>query len=81
MKTLITYNDCQTDLQYCIIDGDYSHLRGVMINSGHNVELEKEASNLLFDNDSGEFLLSFSNDVSIVENKNWDKVVIVTFLP
>lgn len=81
MKTLIIYNDCIKELQYCIIDGDYSYLSGVMINSGQDEELERVSENLLFDRESGEPLLQFSTNVSIAESKNWNRICVITFLP
>jgi hypothetical protein len=81
MTTLIMYNDCISDMQYTILDGDYSHLNGVAINSGMNQDLERESVELLFDEETGDNLLQFYEDVSIVENKDWDKFCVITFLP
>lgn len=80
MKTLIIYNDCISEIQYCIIDGDFSHLSGTKINSGINSDLEYYTSSLLFD-DEGNYKYPFSADVKLVEDKNWDKIAVITFLP
>ena len=64
-----------------MIEGDYSHLNGVMINHyQQDKNLQEEAVNLLFDSESGNRLFTFSEDVSIIENKMWDKVALITFL-
>ena len=80
MKTLIIYNDCMSEIQYCIIDGDFTHMNGVTINSGFNSDLEYEAGLLLFD-EVGNNNYPFDNDTKLVEDKNWDKIAVITFLP
>lgn len=41
---------------------------------------ESEACKLLYD-EEGNFRIPMSNDVSIIESKNWDKVAMIIFLP
>ena len=55
-------------------------MNGVMLNSGFNSDLEYFASSLLFD-DEGNNKLQLSNDTKLVEDKNWDKIAVITFLP
>lgn len=81
MKTLIIYNDCENELQYTILEDDYSYLNGVCINSGVDPDKERKACDLLYDSKTGANLLTMSSDVSLVESKNWDKIAVVTFLP
>lgn len=81
IKTLLIYNDCENDLQYAILEGDFSFFNGVCINSGVDLKKEKEACDLLYDKETGATLLLMTNDVSLVESKNWDKIAVVTFLP
>lgn len=81
IKTLLIYNDCENELQYTILEGDFSFLNGVCINSGVDLKKEKEACDLLYDKETGATLLLMSNDVSLVESKIWDKIAVVTFLP
>lgn len=79
MKTLIIY--IEEFPEYIVIEGDYSHLNGTMINHyQQDKNLQDEAINLLFEPNSGNRLLTFSEDISIVENKEWDKVALITFL-
>lgn len=81
MKTLLIYNEIGYPLKYSILEGDYSDLNGICINSYDEDENKvKKACSLLYD-DEGNFLIDFSEDISLVENKNWDKVAIITFIP
>ena len=81
MKTLLIYNEIDHPLKYAILEGDYSGLNGTCINSfdEDRTKVEK-ACELLFD-DRGNFLIDFSDDISLLEDKNWDKVAIITFIP
>lgn len=81
MKTLIIYNPMDRPLSYCILKGDYSELNNCLINSGTNEEQQQKAIDLLFRPDSGEYKIELSDDISFVENKEWDKVAVITFLP
>lgn len=80
MKTLIIYNSTDSPLQYAIVEGDYSDLNGICINSfdEDRTKVEK-ACELLFDKD-GRFLLPFSEDISLLNNKNWDVAAAITFI-
>lgn len=80
MKTLIIYNSTDAPLQYAIVEGDYSDLNGICINSFDEDRTKVErACELLFDKD-GKFLLPFSEDISLLNNKNWDVASVVTFI-
>ena len=80
MKTLIIYNSTTEVLQYTIVEGDYSDLNGICLNSfdEDTIKVEK-ACNLLLDKDGG-FLLPFSEDISLLNNKNWDVAAVITFI-
>ncbi len=81
MKTVIIYDDLESNLRYAIVDGDYSRFHDLHINAGNaEPELESEACDFLFA-EEGEFKIDFSDDKSLLENKEWDKVAIITFLP
>lgn len=81
MKTLLIYNAIEYPLKYSILEGDYSDLNGICINSYDEDENKvKKTCSLLYD-DEGNFLIDFSEDISLVEDKNWDKVAIITFIP
>lgn len=80
MKTLIIYNSTDSPLHYAIVEGDYSDLNGVYINSfdEDTIKVEK-ACELLYDKE-GRFLLPFSEDISLLNNKNWDVAAVITFI-
>ncbi|MCE9288453.1 hypothetical protein K0G70_21240 [Bacteroides fragilis] len=80
MKTLIIYNSTDAPLQYAIVEGDYSDLNGICLNSfdEDTIKVEK-ACELLFDK-GGRFLLPFSEDISLLNNKNWDVAIVITFI-
>lgn len=80
MKTIIIYSSLEEDLLFSILEGDYSHLNKCFINSGLDTKKESEACKLLYD-EEGNFRIPMSNDVSIIESKNWDKVAMIIFLP
>lgn len=83
MKTLIIYNDIESALQFMIVEGDYSRFHNVCVNSIDGTGFEKEFSEWMFDQETGErnHLGKWSEDISLLEDKNWDKVAICTFLP
>lgn len=80
MKTLIIYNDIETPLRYVIVDGDYSHFHGVMVNAVNGTGKETEFCDFFF-NEEGYIKFDMSNDKALIENKEWDKIAITTFLP
>lgn len=80
MKTLLIYNAIEDPLKYAILEGDYSDLNGAVLSSLYTEEKSIRACELLFD-DCGNFLIDFSEDISLMEDKNWDKVAIITFIP
>lgn len=81
MKTLLIYDTVDGDLRYSILDGDYSHLNGIKINSDENPEKEEEANNLIYNDETCINKIPLFTDTSIVESKQWDKVIVITFLP
>ena len=79
MKTLIIYNEVPDKLpQFLIVDGDYSRFNGVRFNIDHH-EFEEECNDFLFEQETGNMKLTFSNDISVVESKDFDKVAMITF--
>lgn len=80
MKTLIIFNEIES-FGFAIVDGDYSHFNGVMFNSMMRHEYEQECGEFMFDDETGTYKIDFTNDSSLVENKEWDKVALITFLP
>ena len=81
MKTIIIYNDIETVLKFAIVDGDYSKFHGVVFNSMKPHEYEVECGKFLFNDESGAFKLNFTEDISLLENKGWDKIAVIIFIP
>jgi len=80
VKTIIFYNDIETAIKFAIVEGDYSRFNGVIFNSMFNHDHLTECNNFLFD-EVGNMKIEFSEDVALIEGKNWDKVALITFLP
>jgi hypothetical protein len=80
MKTLIVFNEIES-LGFAIVDGDYSRFNGVMFNSMMRHDHEQECGEFIFNDETGYMKIDFTNDISLVENKEWDKVALITFLP
>lgn len=82
MKTLIIYNTLEIQIQFLIVDGDYSRFDGIKVNLGNKHEFEEEFIDFIYDKETGELNHdSWSTDKSVIESKNWDKVAVCTWLP
>lgn len=54
LKTFIQFTDFENWPQYFLVDGDYSHLNDVLVNSADTpTELQDEAIDLLLDSETG----------------------------
>lgn len=81
MKTLIIYNPIDEELKYVIVDGDYSKFHGACINSMNGNGFENEFCDFFFHAETGKFKYKLTNDKSLIENKQWDRIAVVTWLP
>jgi hypothetical protein len=81
MKTLIVYNDLESPIQFLVVDGDFSRFHGVIVNAVEGSGFEEEFCDWMFEKDSGERNHKWSTDKSILEDKNWDRVAICTWIP
>lgn len=80
MRTLIIYNGIEEPLKYAILEGNYSELHGAVINV-YSRDKEIKSLDLLFDNQTGDFLIELSEDITLAESKDWDKIAVITFVP
>lgn len=80
MKTIIIYSSIEEDLFFFYNRRRLFSFEQMFINSGLEPEKERKACELLYD-ENGNFKISMSNDISLLESKNWDKAAIITFLP
>jgi hypothetical protein len=83
MRTLIVYVEIEKPMQFLIVDGDFKRFNGVIVNAVNGNGFEQEFCDWMFNKETGEInnLEKWSEDESILENKQWDKVAICTFLP
>lgn len=83
MKTLIIYNSIIEPLEFIVVEGDFSRFHGVRVNAVNGTGYEEEFCNFMFDENTGvrKHLGLWSEDIAMLENKNWDKVVVCTYLP
>jgi hypothetical protein len=57
VKTLIIWDNCEANLRFRLVDGDYSHLDGKYVNSaGLDEKVEKEIMELTLDPETGHTL-------------------------
>lgn len=80
IKTLVIYNDIESNLKYFIVEEDFSRFNGMQFNLTQPSPLEMEC-NLWLYNDEGFLNHPTSEDVSIVEQKQWDKIAVITWNP
>jgi hypothetical protein len=79
MRTLVFWDEIDINLQWFIVDGDWTRFKHICINGERNDEelkLGSELLKLVYNEDTGEKLITMSSDVSLIESKNWDKVII-----
>jgi hypothetical protein len=81
VRTLIIYNALDEELKYLIVDGDFSRFHGVCVNAIDDHQHTSEFCNWFYDSETGGYKFDMVNDVSVIENKEWDKVAIITWLP
>lgn len=82
MKTLIIFNDIESPIQFLIVEGDFSRFHGVMVNAVNGNGFEGEFCDWMFQKESGERNhTGWTEDKSLLENKEWEKVAICTWIP
>ena len=72
VRTLIIYYD--TTPSYCIVEGDYSRFNNIIVHVTQT-GVEEEFMEFMFD-EKGNHKHNFAKDISLIENKNWDKVAV-----
>lgn len=80
MKTLIILNDLESDLKYLIVKGDYSKFHDVCVNSTNQTGYEDEFCKFVWDKNGNRNHI-WSSDKKLIEEKQWDKIAICTFIP
>lgn len=79
-KTLIILNEFSGDgYLFRVFEGDLSRFHGIIMGTGE-FEHEKELIELIYDPVTGERNHQWETSVELIEEKNWDKVVICEFV-
>jgi len=81
MKTLIIYNQIDQPLSFLLMEGDYTRFNGACINSTIGNGTEGEFVEFMYNPENGETKHTLTEDQSLLDNKEWDRVAIVTWLP
>lgn len=80
--TLIIYNDIENPLNFLLVEGDYSRFHGVSVNTVNGNGFEEEFCNWMFDAETGmRNHDGWTTDKRLLENKEWNRVAICTFIP
>jgi len=92
MKTIVIWDDCEASLRFFVVEGDYSHLNGVYLNSCAAKNLDDQLNTLIAYDDCGqpqhkmldEFPLdecySYNNDKGPVITRPDIKVIVCGFI-
>ena len=81
MKTIIIFNQIEEQLEYVIVDGDFTRFNGCCINACEGNGYEDEFVDWFFDDITGDKKFETTTNIDLLEQKEWDKVVLVTWLP
>jgi hypothetical protein len=83
-QTVIIWDELNADLEYFVLDGDYTHLDRVYINQVTDEDSEKKAdelNELLYNQEDGTFLHKSTQDFPYDAVLNGAKVIVAGFLP
>ncbi len=93
MKTIVIYDQLEADVQFIVLNGDYSHLNGVYINSikegatkkeqkAHE-KLQDELTNLIYEEDGGDLKVTLLEEFPIEYIHNDPDTIVIKagFLP
>lgn len=82
IKTLIIYDQCgQEEIKFYVVQGDYTHLDGIYINSMQDEGLVEELVNLFYDCETGQDLLTPEDSFPLKAVKDGALVIVAGFLP
>lgn len=66
MKTIVIWDECEANIKFFVLEGNYSHLNGVYINSVLSKEKHQdELSKLVYCQDTGEIKLPILKEFPI----------------
>lgn len=79
-KTALIYNQFAYGLTFHLLEGNYKHLDGILINSREEEELQVELSNLIFDKEAN-FKYKVTPEEFEQGVRDGAKIVICGFIP
>jgi hypothetical protein len=81
MQTVMIFDQCgQEQVKFAVLEGDYTHLNGIYINSTENEEeKERELMKLLYEKD-GTMLVKLLDFFPVEAVINGGKVIVTGFL-
>lgn len=80
MKTVLIWDQCgQEMIKFAVLDGDYRRLNRTYINMGS--EDEDELNCLVYNNETGKYLLNFSEEFPYNTVKEGAFVIVAGILP
>lgn len=77
LKTIIILIIGDEEPKFFIANGDYSKYHKIVFDGFMN-DIKKECISWLWNENNGELLHNFSTDICLIEDKEWDKVAIIT---
>lgn len=81
-QTVLIYDQCgQEDVQFVVLDGDYSELNGIYINNAHQEESDQERLNDLIYDEDGLHKVQFMKEFPVDAVKAGAVVIVAGFLP
>lgn len=73
MKTLLLSKE--SGLKWVILEGDYSRFHNMLNPIVPYSKKDKELHELIYDSDGKD--IEWSRDITLIENKEWDRVAII----
>lgn len=82
MKTIFIWNEgFEYPLKYFVLEGDYRHLHGTMINCATDPDLEEELAAILNYDEKGNSAVKFLDTFPVNEVQGDTAVIEVGFIP
>ena len=75
MNTIFIYDESYAEIRFFVLDGDYSHLEGVYINTCEDKERVEELDDIIFDED-GDFKIELYDRFPVDKVKPDTKVIV-----
>jgi uncharacterized membrane protein YheB (UPF0754 family) len=89
-KTVIIYDQCEANVTFIVLDGDYRHLNRIYVNQvvGKTKKeqkaaekLQEELCDLIYHPKTGDTLVSLLTEFPLAEVQNGADVIVAGFLP